>query len=553
MASSSQLCEPCSRAPKFAMAVKYCSDCDESLCSDCFSVHGTFKAFISHHVIDAQGSADISFELNKFCSDHKDMILDFYCSDHDDICCKSCIADQHRICGKIKPLDVAAKGVKSATMFEDFASEVKYLIDTASKVREEKQKRKVTWDSSTASVKRGVEIFRSRILKRIDDMEEKLMLEVNAANSKIVAETGEEMKAVENYMSDIQDISHKFDFITKNGSEKQIFRLIKTLETGLSRKSEDLEKLISSLTFPQLVFKESNLLSNMETIGSVSIETSPSDMNYQPPKALQAQSKNRGINPAIQNKLEFDSKIPFTCKHVVSITGIGVTRDDHLLLCNSWSTDVMVLSDDGKQLNDIGLEGKPWGIVVVPDKEEAIVTLPKENFMQIINTSTMRAEQKIMVPVKSFGITLIDNDIVLGSEGVIYIINREGQRLSTIKVGKGNMYSLYCGKDKTLYCCEADNHTLYGIKQDGTIMFSFSSGDFRVPIGLAAAVNGNVYVTACDSNNVHCFTPHGKHKGIMLKKEDGLNQPYVIAFSKKSSKVFIVNNIEESVLRFSHY
>jgi hypothetical protein len=43
------------------------------------------------------------------------------------------------------------------------------------------------------------------------------------------------LKAVEKYMSDIQDISHKFDFITKNGSEKQIFRLIKTLETGLSQ------------------------------------------------------------------------------------------------------------------------------------------------------------------------------------------------------------------------------------------------------------------------------------------------------------------------------
>jgi DNA-binding beta-propeller fold protein YncE len=165
----------------------------------------------------------------------------------------------------------------------------------------------------------------------------------------------------------------------------------------------------------------------------------------------------------------------------------------------------------------------------------------------------MRAEQKIKVPVECYGITLIDNDIVLGNRGVIYIINREGQRLSTIKVGKGNMYALYCGKDKTLYCCDGDNNTLYGIKQDGTIMFSFSSGDFIGPIGVAAAVNGNLYVTACDSNNVHCFTPHGKHKGIMLKKEDGLNKPYVIAFSKKSSKVFIVNYLEKRVLRFSHY
>ena len=553
MASSSQLCERCLRATKSSVAVKYCSDCDESLCPDCFSVHGTFKAFMSHHVIDAQVSADKSVELNKFCSDHKDMVLDFYCSDHDDICCKSCIADEHRTCGKIKPLDVAAKGVKRATMLENFASEVRYLIDTASKVREQKQKSKVTWDLSTDSVKRGVEIFRSRILKHIDDMEEKLMLEVNAANSKIVAETQEEMKAVEKYISNIQDISHKFDFITKNGSEKQIFRLIKTLETDLSRKSEDLEKLISSLTFPQLVFKESNLLSKMETIGSVTIETSPSDMKYQPPKALQAQSKNRAIKAAIQNKFEFDSKIPFKCKHGVFITGIGVTRDDHLLLCNMWSTDVMVLSHDGKQLNNIGLEGSPSRIVVVPNKEEAIVTLPDKNFVQIINTSTMRAEQKIMVPVNCYGLTLIDNDIVLGNRGEIYIINREGQRLNTIKVGEGTMYSLYCGKDKTLYCCGADNHKFYGIKQDGTTLFSFSSGDFRGPISVAADANGNLYVTAYQSHNVHCFTPDGKHNGIMLKKEDGLNAPYGIAFSKRFSKVFIVNKQEESVLRFSHY
>jgi DNA-binding beta-propeller fold protein YncE len=274
-------------------------------------------------------------------------------------------------------------------------------------------------------------------------------------------------------------------------------------------------------------------------------------MNYQPPKALQAQTKNRAIKPAIQNKFEFDSRIPFECKHAAFITGIGVTRDDHLLLCNS--TDVMVLSNDGKQLNDIGLEGKPWGIVVVPDKEEAIATLPDKNFIQIINTSTMRAEQKIKVPVYCYGITLIDNDIVLGNRGEIYIINREGKRLSTIKVGKGMMYSLYCGKDKTLYCCDTDNDTLYGIKQYGTILFSFSFGDFRGPIGVAAAGNGNLYVTACRSNNVHCFTPDGKHKGIMLKKEGPLNQPYGIAFSKKSSKVFIVNKQEKSVLRFSHY
>jgi hypothetical protein len=71
-----------------------------------------------------------------------DQIFNFRCEifkHGGDICCKSYIADEHRTCGKIKPLDVVAKGVKNATMFEDFASEVEYLIDTASKIREQKQ------------------------------------------------------------------------------------------------------------------------------------------------------------------------------------------------------------------------------------------------------------------------------------------------------------------------------------------------------------------------------------------------------------------------------
>jgi hypothetical protein len=68
-------------------------------------------------------------------------------------------------------------------------------------------------------------------------------------------------------------------------------------------------------------------------------------------------------------------------------------------------------------------EGSPIRIVVVPDKEEAIVTLPDKNFIQIINTSTMKAEQKILVPVHCYGITLIDNDIEQNFSILFYSIN----------------------------------------------------------------------------------------------------------------------------------
>jgi hypothetical protein len=156
------------------------------------------------------------------------------------------------------------------------------------------------------------------------------MLEVNAANSKIVAETGEEMEAVEKYMSDIQDISHKFDFITKNGSEKQIFRLIKTL--------------------------------------------------------YHLRVYHHQITPL--------RRCYSNC----------ITINDHLWLLQCQ------LSKHHAYISKVFLN------------RTRTCSLPDKNFIQIINTSTMRAEQKIMVPIECYGITLIDNDIVLGNRGVIYII-----------------------------------------------------------------------------------------------------------------------------------
>jgi hypothetical protein len=84
-----------------------------------------------------------------------------------------------------------------------------------------------------------------------------------------------------------------------------------------------------------------------------------------------------------------------------------------------------------------------------------------------------------VIPRQLSGTIIFCSALIVLVLGVIYIINREGERLKTIKVGKGSMYSLHCGKDNTLYCCEADIHKFNGIKQDGTILFSFSSDDLK--------------------------------------------------------------------------
>jgi hypothetical protein len=46
------ICDPCLKKTKRLVAEKYCSDCEEKLCTECAEWHLRCKAFISHHVID---------------------------------------------------------------------------------------------------------------------------------------------------------------------------------------------------------------------------------------------------------------------------------------------------------------------------------------------------------------------------------------------------------------------------------------------------------------------------------------------------------------------
>ena len=56
-----------------------------------------------------------------------------------------------------------------------------YICSAATQLTDECTKSKVDWGTSKDDVKRAVDKFKAKILKRIDEIEEKLMHEINAA------------------------------------------------------------------------------------------------------------------------------------------------------------------------------------------------------------------------------------------------------------------------------------------------------------------------------------------------------------------------------------
>ena len=540
---SSKLCDPCDRISKWSFALKYCSDCQEFLCSKCAVYHSKFKAFVSHHVVDVNVTDDQSFVVSKECPTHKDMTLDFFCSDHDSICCKSCIASIHRACENIKPLDVAAKGVVHSSIYEEFASDMDSLNNTATEVTDEWEKSKVAWGTSKDDVKRAVEKFKAKIFKRINEVEEKLMHEIDSAKPGSKLDKSTVAKQVE----EIQDALKQFNFVTKHGSEGQIFRLINRMKTNVPRMFNDMTILISSQASSRLVFEESNILSMIELLGSITVKTSPFDVKCNPHKIQQAQE----MVQRIPSKFQFENSISINVEGRVNITGIGVIDHDRLLLCDSLNNQLCLLSIEQHNITQIDMSGSPWGIIVKEDEDEALVTLPDKKYIQVVNTATMTLARTIKCPDYCYGITVIDKDIALGRRGEVYIINKEGRYLRSITLDCNYLASLYYGNQWKLFCCDPANDKLHCVNVDGTMVFSYSSGDLGYPLGVTVDVQGNSYLIERRSNNLHRISPNGKSMGIMLNEGDELKSPLCITFNKQYSKLYIFNVGKEQLLTFS--
>ena len=171
-------CDPCSRLEKSTISTKYCTDCEEYFCVKCATFHSAMRALANHHLTDASLYTDKTFNIDKTCSEHENMTIEFYCSDHDCVCCRSCIAGTHRACGKISPLEVAAKGVKSSALYDDLNKDVTELLKTLHLLENETTQNKSKIYQTKKEVIQIIAKTKAEYIKHLDDLERKPSSEV---------------------------------------------------------------------------------------------------------------------------------------------------------------------------------------------------------------------------------------------------------------------------------------------------------------------------------------------------------------------------------------
>jgi hypothetical protein len=532
------ICDPCSEKNKRLVAEKYCSDCEEKLCTECAEWHMRCKEYRSHHVIDLSSIGPRIPPSSKIkCEIHTDIQIDYFCSQHDVVCCRACLSDSHRSCESVLPLDFASKDVNNSSLLFDTLKEQDYMIETLQKMEENRDENK-----KLLKQKKSLIIKQISAAKLKDDIEERLITEVGSVQEKIEEKINREKHEICQLTSILKDNKQELEFLKDHGSNNQLFLTLRKQITIIQKTENKIHDMTSAINEIDMEFEEIKN-ANIETIGSLSQITRP--IKYKSMK-VQHQLVQQDRRPTLTKFIK-EGEVKLKRGKQYLLTDMAVTSDNKLLLCNYKPSRVYIYKDCKTYEDKILFTSQPYCITVVPCTYKAVVTLPCELSIQFINTTNNRKENKINIGGLCWSVTAVKDKIYIGGRDKVLILNTDGSRVREITTDGGfNDHLLYNERNDQLLLRQSGR--LCCINLDGHVIYRYNISGYR---GLAVDQQGYVYISDLSSDDIHRLSPDGTFCDIVLSKHDGVDWPRGIAFNNDFTKLFIINRGGKTVLVYS--
>ena len=528
------ICNPCSEKNKRLVAEKYCSDCEEKLCTECAEWHLRCGEFRSHHVIDLSSVGSRIPPSSKInCEIHTDVQIDHFCCQHDVVCCRACLSDSHRSCESVLPLDFASKDVKKSSLLSDTLEEQDYMTETLQKMEDNRDENQKLLKQKKSLIIKQISAAKSKVIKYLDEIEEKLITEVASVQEKNEKKINKEKHEICQLTSILKDNKQELEFLKDHGSNNQLFLTLRKQITIIQKTEKKIHDMSSAINEIDMEFKEIKNV-NIETIGSLSQITRPCPIKY---KSMKAQHQQVKVDRS-QTLTEFikEDGVDLTDDVQHMLTDMAVTSDNKLLLCNYLSSRVDIYKDYKTYEDKISFTSEPRCITVVPCTDKAVVTLPWEKSIQFINTTNNTKDNKIYIRERCCGVTAVKDKIYIGGEDKVIILNIDGSLVREIATDDINYYLLYNERNDQLLLRQPGG--LCCINLDGHVIYRY---DISGSVGLAVDQQGHVYISGRDSDDIHRMSPDGTFRDIVLSKHDGVDVPRSITFNTDFTKLFIIN------------
>jgi hypothetical protein len=479
------------------------------------------------------------------CEIHTDVLIDYFCSQHDVVCCRACLSDSHKSCESVLPLDSASKDVKNSSLLSDTLEEQDYMTETLSKMSENRDENRKLLKQKKSLIIKQISAAKSKVLKYLDDIEERLITEVASVQEKNEEKINREKLEICQLTSILKDNKQELEFLKDHGSNNQLFLTLRKQITNIQKTDKKIHDMTSAINEIDMEFEEIKNV-NIETIGSLSQITRPCPIKY---KSMKAQRQQVQLDRR-QTLTEFikEGEVNLKRGELYDLTDMAVTSDNKLLLCNFESSHpkVYIYKDYKTYEDEISFTSRPYCITVVPCTDKAVVTLPGEKSIQFINTTNNTKDNKITIGEMCRGITAVKDKIYIGGYETVLILNTDGSRVREIRTRGNNNNLLYNERNDQLLLRQL--YRLCCINLDGHVIYRYDISGYR---GLAVDQQGHVYISGGDSHDIHRLSPDGTLRDIVLSKHDGVDKPRGITFNNDFTKLFIINREGKTVLVYS--
>jgi hypothetical protein len=417
------------------------------------------------------------------------------------------------------------------------------MTATLEKITENRDDNRKLLKEKKSLIIKQISTIKSKLLKHLDDLEERLITEVASVQEKNEEKIEREKDELSQITSVLKDNKQELEFLKNHGSNNQLFLVLRKQITIIQKTDKKIHDMTSAINEIDMEFEE---IKNFN-IGSVSQITRPCPIKYKSMKVQHIQVQQDRRKPLTEFRKESEVNLKYGEQY--NLISMAVTSDNKLLLCNYKSSHPKVYKciykDYKTYEEEISFTSSPYCITVVPCTDKAVVTLPGEKSIQFINTTNNTKEEKIKIGEWCYGVTAVKDKIYIGGNRIVLILNTDGSRVRKITTDGFNYNLLYNERngqlllrhDGRLCCINLDGHVIYRYDISGNL-------------GLAVDQQGHVYISGLDSNDIQRLSPDGTFRDIVLSKHDGIYEPRGITFNNDFTKLFIING-NETVLVYS--
>ena len=573
-------CEPCDASRGKNVKVKcFCKNCNQYLCTECYTVHGRLMATKGHVI---QTGADMPKSMADkparydTCDDHPNHLKDKFCFDHGTLISATSCSASHSMCDT-KSVEDACKHIQLSEVdnlcdanknYKSQLSKFLYFVDKHGRNLVE-QKKTLLKDTKTAYDKIIAEIQRSYQNMKTDIEAECDLQEATVSQLK------QEINA------QITLLDTEINFTNKVRGKPINVNTFLRLQESVSKTRKSvvaIKSLKDSLNLTSLIFEPSKdfqiLLSKPVNFGllnkhrfNVDVDISFQDINFpncrktstksvhasneegwprlEPKKATFRQIKARKID-TYNVRIKEDTGACY-------ITGVAITPCGQKLFVDLNNRNVKLFSQDMRFLSSVQVHGG-WDITVLNDRE-AVVTQGKSLvFLDYFAYGGLWIKHKINLPFHGYGITYTNTkDVIICADSQrIHKIYRQGseQLHGSQHSFKNIMYVCSNSDGRWIAATAVDEATINVVDANNGAVIASKQLEKKADyfaLGVTVDTSDNIFV--CGHKEILVMSGDLKNERVLFNMGD--NIPQAIAFDKTKNQLIIAQGESVCCLQLS--